>query len=155
MIMQRLTGILCYAIGVFGIFMTVSSFFYGAAFRRRHADTGDFTGAAMLESFFTIYVLPLAIIALVAGVALLPPKSMIARASPVAPGEGALAPVDEPPWILALALPMLGIAHLAYTRWLLGETKIDLALIGLVFSPGIAMTIVLSVAAWRLARPRR
>jgi SNF family Na+-dependent transporter len=142
---RKLAGILSYSFAAFGTLLSLGGFLHAQDFRRRHADTGDFTGAAMLESFLIIFIVPMTLTALTAAIWLLPPTRAFAGRKDRDEVSGAEA-------ILALTLVVFGVGYLAFVRYLLGSSFDGVNVLVVVLSPAIVMLITLSLAAWRLAR---
>jgi len=167
-VLRKFVGMLSYVFAAIGAAWTIGDFLYAQGFRMRHADTGDFTGAALLESFLIFDVVPLSLIALTAAIWLFPPSRWRrghAGRVEASPSESpSPAATDHRP-ILAVLLVIFGIGYLAlvwqrtgipFPREVRFETLNDGALFvgALFFLPSIAMAIVLFLAAWRLARSR-
>lgn len=169
-VLRQSAGVLGYVFAAIGAALTIGGFLYAQGFRKRHADTGDDTGAALLESFLIFDVVPLALVALTTAIWLFPPNRWprgLAGRVEANPSES-LSPAEtnhRP--ILAVLLVIFGAGYVALvwhrTGWRIPsphevrfETLNDGALfvLALFFLPTILMTIVLLMAAWRVARSR-
>jgi hypothetical protein len=149
---RKLAAVLCYSLAAFGALLSLLGFLEAQYSRWRRAKTdSDFTGAALLESFLAIYVVPVTLTALIAAIMLRPPAGRRDRAE-VSPAERSPARADGS--LLALALLIFGVGYLAYVRHIIGGPFPSGGLFWWVFSPSIAMVIAIGLAAWRLARPR-
>jgi hypothetical protein len=162
-VLRKFAGMLSYSFAAIGAALTIAGFVYAQGFRMRHADTGDFTGAALLESFFIFDVVPLSLIALTAAIWLFPPNRWRRGHAGRVESPSSPAATDRRP-ILAVLLVIFGIGYLALVwertgiaspgevRFALNDGALFVG--ALFFLPSIAMAIVLFLAAWRLARSR-
>ena len=150
----KLAGILLYLLAAIGGVLSITAFISGQAFRRRHADTGDFTGAAMLESFVIIFVLPLTVSALIGGLWLFPFRLRGRVETDVA---GPSPPPDRTfPTLFALGLVGLAIGYLVFVARLFSPQPLPAGIaFWVVFSPSILMAIAMSLVAWRVIPRRR
>jgi hypothetical protein len=150
--LRRLVAVLLYLSAAAGAVFSVSGFLSGQDIRQRRAD-GDFAGAALLESFIVVWLLPLTLTALLVALALFPPARWLRR-----PATGAMeGPRPRRSGSLpgALGLVLFGIAYVAFVRYVIGDPFPRGSLFWVIFSPAILLLVALAVAAWRLARPRR
>lgn len=151
---RKLVAVLLYLAAAAGTVFSVSGFLSGRDIRQQRAD-GDFAGAALLESFIVVWLLPFTLTALLAALALFPPARWLpasargsSRELPPRP-SGSLSPF----W--ALGLVLFGITYIALVRYVIGDPFPRGSLFWVIFSPSILLLVALAVAAWRLARGRR
>ena len=150
-ITRKFVAALLYLSAAVGAVFSVSGFLSGQDIRQRRAD-GDFAGAALLESFIVVWLLPLTLTALLMALALFPPARWLPR--PATGAMGGLRPrrSGSLPW--ALGLVLFGIAYVAFVGYVIGDPFPRGSLFWVIFSPSILLLVALAVAAWRLARPR-
>ena len=153
-ILRKLVAALLYLSAAAGAVFSVSGFLSGQDIRQRRAD-GDFAGAALLESFIVVWLLPLTLTALLVALALFPPARWFSRPAGGPSRELPPRPSDPRslPW--ALGLVLFGIAYVAFVRYVIGDPFPRGSLFWVIFSPSIMLLVALGAAAWRLARRRR
>lgn len=153
-ILRRLVAVVLYLSAAAGAVFSVSGFLSGQDIRQRRAD-GDFAGAALLESFIVVWLLPLTLTALLVALALFPPARWLRR--PATGPAGGPRPRRSGSVSLpgALGLVLFGVAYVAFVRYVIGDPFPRGSLFWVIFSPSILLLVALAVAAWRLARPRR
>ena len=170
-VLRRLTGLLFYLVAAFGTLLSVTTLVMVRDLRQRHALTGDMAGADMALWFFLDELAPLTLLALVAGIWLMPPATWFGRSRRIGDRDTSPGPSSRMSRkVLAGVLSLGGFGILSFmarqlTDAIVMSYRFDdvraLALVGLVlrdllvFSPMLTLAVVLFLSARRLVRTPR